>query len=306
MGINIQTLKLLLHENSYLPIYGRVLLIGRSTVTISDDRIIDLLNFHKINPLPLLKNQKSGQTRHSVDSYYLDDVTLFEALSDKIDAVDVLDVSDYEGATITADLNYPIPKEFWNRYDFIYDSSVLDNIFNPAEALLNVSRLLRSNGRVLHLHHTSFFPGSMVACHPEWFYGFYACNGFKDVKLYLAEQTSLGWNRFEFETNLYSYSPVFSSDPEYNRFLGATNKRAVYYSLILAESGKNLAEKELNFPTNLQYISTSNAFDWTVREKQFSSSKRPLVAFDDKLNCSKKVSELPLGTDHFRLVAEKF
>ena len=34
MGLNIQNAKMLLHENDYKEIYGRVLIIGRQTVTI--------------------------------------------------------------------------------------------------------------------------------------------------------------------------------------------------------------------------------------------------------------------------------
>ena len=60
-----------------------------------------------------------------------DDEGLLRAISSEIKNVDVLDVSAYEGANKLHDINYPIPNELRHKYDFIFDSSVLDNLFNP-------------------------------------------------------------------------------------------------------------------------------------------------------------------------------
>ena len=306
MGINIQTLKLLLEENRYKPIYGNVLLIGRSTVTISDERVKKLFKDYGKDPSSLIFEQNFNKTRHANNDYYIDDVLLFKSLSNQIESVSVLDVSNYEGASITADLNFPIPKEHLNKFDFIYDSSVLDNIFNPAQGIVNIAKMLKNRGRVLHLHHSSFFPGSMVACHPEWFYGFYACNRFLDVKVYLAEQVSPGWNRFEFETNLFKYKPSFTSSIDYDRFLGATNKSAVYYCLSIAEADDLWEKRKHVFPSNLQYISSSKEFQWPSLESIFSKNDRPIVGATEKKVQDVNMNDLPLGSDHFEYLATKF
>ena len=306
MGINIQILKLLLEENNYSPLYGDILLIGRSTVTISDIRIRELLQKYGIDASKLLCTQKKNKTRHASEGFHIDDVKLFECLSDSINSITVLDISDYEGASITVDLNYPIPKKLYNKFDFIFDSSVLDNIFNPAQGIVNISNFLKSQGRVLHLHHSSFFPGSMVACNPEWFYSFYACNKFLDVKLYLAEQNSIGWNRFEFETTLYKYKSSFTYNEYYDRFKAATGKSSVYYSLLLAEADEDWVDREITFPSNLQYISSSNEPNWTIREDKFNASPRPILGKKRLGNDVRDIATLPLSTDHFEFLTDKF
>ena len=306
MGINIQTLKFLLEENQYLPLYGDILLIGRSTVTISDIRVSKLFEKFGLSASHLLNPKKNTSTRHSVSGYHIDDIELFKSLSDNINSVSVLDISEYEGASIKADLNYPVSEEYHNQFDFIYDSSVLDNIFNPAQGIVNICNLLKSRGRILHLHHSSFFPGSLVACNPEWFYGFYSCNKFFDLKLYLAEQSSVGWNRFEFETNLYKYKPSYTYNKNYNRFLAASSKSSVYYSLCFAQADAEWGQREIIFPSNLQYISSSEKSNWAIQEDNFNKTSRPLVGGNSAPKDIKNFAALPLSTDHYEFLMEKF
>jgi len=198
MGINIQALKLILHENSLIPLYGKILLIGRSTVTI-DYATVKML-FRQFTLKPPIEIRNRSVTKHQNSIYGVDDRALFSAISSKITEIDVLDVSNYEGANIIFDLNTSAPATLRGKYDFIYDSSVLDNLFNPAQALVNISNMLSGKGRYIGLNVASFYPGAMVSCHPEWFYSFFAANSYRDVKVYLAWQREQGPNRFEYRT----------------------------------------------------------------------------------------------------------
>jgi len=183
MGINIQSLKLILHENSLMPLYGKILLIGRSTVTINYETLKTL--FHRFSLNPPVETKLRSVTKHQDSAYNIDDKDCFLSLSSKITDIDVLDVSSYEGANIICDLNMPAPAALMGKYDFIYDSSVVDNLFNPAQAIVNISNMLSSGGRYIGINVASFYPGAMVSCHPEWFYSFFAINRYKDVKAYL-------------------------------------------------------------------------------------------------------------------------
>lgn len=49
MGINQQVLKLLLAENEYKNLHGRILLIGRSTVAIRQDNLSALFESFGVN-----------------------------------------------------------------------------------------------------------------------------------------------------------------------------------------------------------------------------------------------------------------
>lgn len=304
MGINIQALKALLHENNYKKLSGDILLVGRSTVTISKPRLNGLLKDY--NLILNLKNEANvPETRHSNEEFDVDDIELFNCLSDEIKSINVLDVSDYEGADVIVDLNNNIGNAQKKKYDFIFDSSVLDNIFNPAQGIFNLSSLLKNKGRILHLHHTSFFPGSMIACPPEWFYSFYSLNGAHDTKIYLAEQLEDGFNRFEFKTQLFKYKPSYTYNKNYNRFVAATRKPSVYYTIALMEADNSWEARKLRFPSNLQYVSSSNEVDWSKREEEFCKTSRPIIS--GLVSKSEKINTLlPHETDHYELVSTDF
>ena len=99
MGINQQSLKAILAEHKYSPIQGNILLIGRSTVCLDQEKLASIFSEHEI-PLPRL-SAVSGETKHSDYGFYVDDRELFRSLSPNA-IVDVLDVSSYEGPTFSA------------------------------------------------------------------------------------------------------------------------------------------------------------------------------------------------------------
>ena len=143
MGINVQSLKSLLHENRYKPISGRVLRIGKSTVNVSWPKLQEVLIPFGLSVSGSDLVARDVVTKRSSHTYWVDDVELFRVLFPGVESVDVLDMSPYEGANVIADMNIPIPVELQRKYDFIYDSSVLDNVFNPAQMIQNVSAMLR-------------------------------------------------------------------------------------------------------------------------------------------------------------------
>src|SRR5205823_4290158 len=63
-----------------------------------------------------------------------------------------LDHSSYEGADLIHDLNKPIPREFIGCCDFILDGSTIDNVFDPAQAIKNLGRMLRPGGRMITIN----------------------------------------------------------------------------------------------------------------------------------------------------------
>jgi len=277
MGLNIQALKFLLAEREYRELEGRILLVGRSTVTISPDKFSELFKTFGLPPPRTLSNKV---TRHQGDQYFFDDLAVFESLANKssLEAVDVLDVSAYEGANIIHDLNTPAPPHLVGRYDFIYDSSVTDNLFNPAQAILNYSKLLKPRGRYVGINVASFYPGAMVSCHPEWFFSFFAVNNFVDVKVYLTDQQKAGISRFEYYTNLYRYTPHFTRKNNYDYLKAVKQSNGIYYTLVVAEKGA-INDDKITYPTNLQYISSSNCLDWSKFQPRDSS--RPVISGKD-------------------------
>lgn len=282
MGINRQVLHALLSENAYDPIRGSVLLIGRSTVTIRESTITAIAKKFD-RPTPRWVTSAKA-TKHSSDIFFIDDIDLFRWLSPEIETIDVLDVSEYEGANVIHDLNTPVGSSLEGKYDFIYDSSVLDNIFSPATGITNIYRMMSRGGRYLGLNVSSFFPGAFAALPPEWFYAFFSVNECSDLKVYLTVQREAGLDRFEYLTDLYRYKPTFTPSADFNHFHAVTKSVGVCHSIVIAEKNSysgaqsEVGTQEVVLPVNLQYVQSSSSKDWARAERRYSASARPILS----------------------------
>lgn len=121
--------------------------------------------------------------RNFPDRRFLTDASFFAGLG--VTDIDAIDHSDFEGANIILDICREVPQHLEAQFDLIYNGSVMDNIFAPATAIQNVSRLLRPGGRVLHLETASTFRYSYSALSPSWYMDYYVANGFADCKVYV-------------------------------------------------------------------------------------------------------------------------
>jgi len=267
MGIDRQSLQLFLHADTCTPLAGTIVLIGKSTVTISPQQLsLIAYAFNKHLPDSLLNDCSDKQTKHSSYGYSIDDAQLIKYLFPSIHDIAILDVSAYEGADIVADINCHLDPGLHQSADIIYDSSVSDNIFNPAQMYVNIHNMLRPGGLVIAEHHSGFYPGNLASLSPEWFYSFFVCNGYTDVQIYVAVQNCEGLNRFEYTTDLFYYKPDFTYNRLYNRFKAAYNDCGVLFTLVSARknsASSSQSDRLVNFPINLQYLdSTPGAFRW--------------------------------------------
>ena len=85
--------------------------------------------------------------------------------------VDSIDTSNYEDATIIADLNRPIPPELFETYDLVYDGGTIEHVFNVEQSLKNIMSLPKIGGRVIiHTMANNFFGHGFYQFSPELFY----------------------------------------------------------------------------------------------------------------------------------------
>lgn len=303
MGINQQSLKAILAEHKHRPIEGKVLLIGRSTVCLDNFQLASIFAEYGL-PAPSVKSYFAG-TRHSNHGYTVDDRELIASLSPEIKQVDVLDMSAYEGANVICDLNYPVPDRLLNQYDFIYDSSVLDNVFNPASLVSNIAGMLKSRGRAIMLNVASFYPGALVSVHPEWFYGFFAINKFFDCKIYLTENTQPGINRFVYDTHLWLYGPHFTPDKCYDYLEAVRRASGIFHTIAVAEKSDRPTQSISDFiyPSNLQYIKSSGSHDWASPSYHNFDNARSLMKGSYLVD---PVPPSPHLTDHYRYLGSGF
>jgi hypothetical protein len=79
-----------------------------------------------------------------------------------------IDHTDYEGAEVIIDLNVQLPESHMPSVDFLFGGSVLDNIFDPATYMVNVSKFLRPGGRVFDQNVISQVHHPYLLVTPAW------------------------------------------------------------------------------------------------------------------------------------------
>jgi len=89
-------------------------------------------------------------------------------------AMEAMDFSDYEGASLLHDLNQPVPPELEGAFDFIFDGGTIEHVFNVPMALANVFRMLRPGGRAVSANGMNGWAGhGMYQFNPELVWTFW-------------------------------------------------------------------------------------------------------------------------------------
>jgi SAM-dependent methyltransferase len=210
MGIPSQVARLILREHLYRPITGKLLSIGRQTVHLTPRQAKALVEAElgirlDVDPLTL---EVDTSTRGARERGLISDRAFFSLFSDA--TYHCLDQSNYEGADIVFDLcSQRVPSALEESFDFVIEGSTLDNVFDPAAAIRNLTRVTRPGGRLLHHNRASRRHNVYVAFALSWFHDYYSVNEFADCQVYLAqwdaEQLTSRWD-------FYRYCPLREHD----------------------------------------------------------------------------------------------
>lgn len=292
MGIPKQVLKHFLHENKFRPMNGKLITFGRQTVGIDNDSLERILNDAGLSYELSGEDVLDSGTRHRNKT--INDKHLFSIIG--CDEYNCMDVSDYEGANIIHDLNYPIDSSLENAFDIVYTGGCLDNVFNPVSLLINSSKLLKPGGRVFHYESFQGVLGAYLYFSPEWFYSYYATNNFVDVKVYVCHQKSAGRNRFDYDVDLYLWQPNFTRCNNFDYFKAAKSVDGIMYCMVVAEKG--LQSTEDIMPIQLQYIDSSGCHDW----RKYVPLGRPIISIANQ----NEILTLPFTSDHFVYVGSNY
>jgi hypothetical protein len=148
MGLSYQMIDAIGREHAYRPITGDVLFIGRQAVPMTPAGLATKLREHcRIVDETKIEIDRFTSDRNKHYAEQASDRSIFRALG--VNRVKAVDVSPYEGAEVIHDLNQPLPDSLRGTADFIVDGSVLDNVFDPAMGLRNLTEMLRPGGRLL-------------------------------------------------------------------------------------------------------------------------------------------------------------
>lgn len=218
------------------------LMLGKQVVNFNCGKLKELLNrigfeYRK----DIVDIDDYDNKNDSIDSY-----DLFRLLGFK--EVDALDISDYEGADIIFDLAAPcLPEGLENRFDYIYDGGVLEHIFNAPQALLNISRMVKIGGKVIHdVCGGNWIDHGVYSFSPTFFIDYYTNNGFFINDIYMT-----GYQYPEFKKR-----NVVSPDCRYGDCNEWANMFAKGYPLILTCDAVKL-DDEVNTKGNLSFTQYS-------------------------------------------------
>jgi hypothetical protein len=186
MGLGVHITEAIIREHLYRPITGDVVLVGRQTVHMPLDNIVLLMRRLgvKLTDDAIASVEIDQATRH-VTNYGATNLITDRALFGLLGTAQVkaLDHSNFEGAEIIHDLTKPLPPLFHGTADFIVDGSTLDNVFDPASVITNLTKMLRPGGRLLAINALSMHVPAYVIVSPFWLLDYFVMNSFKDCQV---------------------------------------------------------------------------------------------------------------------------
>jgi SAM-dependent methyltransferase len=146
---------------------GRCLMLGVPTLNFKPEHF-----FHQWNTHPDLKDFPLEPVEFETPYDF------FRMLG--FEAVHALDISDYEGADIIADLNDPaLPETLGQTFDLIYDSGTTEHIFDAPTALRSLARLISPGGAIVHATPSNgFLDHGFWQISPDLYRTFYTKAGF--------------------------------------------------------------------------------------------------------------------------------
>lgn len=178
----------ILKEHKRRPFYGKLLVLGQPDVYFDFNHLKKMANTVNVK-LDTSVELTLSHNDHFKNKGYLSGETLFKSMG--FNSVDALDCSEFEGATIIHDLNSTeLPEHLLGEFDTIIDHGTLEHVFHIPNALENLFKLLKINGRLIHSS-----PSSNCVDHgfymfsPTFFYDFYTTNNWEINNIYVGTMT---------------------------------------------------------------------------------------------------------------------
>lgn len=273
MGLASYILEGVIREHCYRAIGRSVVQIGRQTIELTSPQMEELFARYKL-PLNGRENdieidRKTTQVRQS-GVPFVSDHAFFRALGAA--EVHAVDHSDFEGADIIHDMNSPLDPSLEAIADLVLDGSTLDNVHDPAAALMNYNRMLRPGGRVVSVNAAKpDVQGAYTGMSPEWFLDYYAANEYADCRVYAQLNfPATRWN--------YPSGPVALLAMDYRWVLEhgrvpALDHDGWAYTILVAEKG--VASNWDRVPTRARFRSDAEQTQWLSAIERFCASRRP-------------------------------
>ena len=226
----------------------QTLLISQNAVYANEDEIFNIFkknklkiqkipkNFDKENKIFLWEGTKKEKNPNA--SYLM---KLFGTSNSYC-----CDVSSYEKPDFLLDLNKPVKRSLYNRFNNIVDTGTFEHIFNIPQALDNYSKMLKKKGfLVISTTCSNLIDHGFYSFSPTFFFDYFEKNGFKINNCFLKEYSPF---LFELKSNIYEYK---GRGPE----IPFISNKAIEV-IVFAQKINNY--KKQNFPTQYVYKNMKN------------------------------------------------
>jgi SAM-dependent methyltransferase len=115
--------------------------------------------------------------------------TFCEPLLRKLGAENItsIDASAFEGASLIHNFNLPVSKNLHGQFDAFLDFGTIEHIFNTAQVIDNIVKLIKPGGSILIATNANGFTAhGFFQYSPEFFYSVFSeRNGFRDTSVFL-------------------------------------------------------------------------------------------------------------------------
>lgn len=182
MGIMAPVARLILKEHKRNPIVGKAAFIGRQTIPLTEAQAIEMIASEGLSINASSSITLDTDTRSAFGKNFISEETFFNLFTSL--EITFIDVTDYEGASVVHDMCEPLPAHLKGKFDFVWNGSCLDNIFDAAAAQRNSCDLLASNGRIMTMEMANSHYGSYCGFAQGWFFDYYAINEFQSAEIY--------------------------------------------------------------------------------------------------------------------------
>ena len=168
MGIDLNCGQLLIKAHRSGVSFKNMGTLGRQRLLGDRDVLVSLLRGSGYDvSVDLARKLRNPATEYAEDFFRL-------LGAERISAIDF---SDFEGAQILHDMNYPVPNSLIDSFDLVVDGGTLEHIFDLPTSLRNAARMVRPNGWFISLTQTNNFCGhGFYQFSPELFYRFFCPN----------------------------------------------------------------------------------------------------------------------------------
>ena len=188
------------------------LMLGYQNMRISVRTVADLVRNS------LYMSLDASLYKNVIDNQETDSKLFFRLMG--FEKAEALDVFNYEGADIIADLNEPVLGHD-DRYDLIYNGGTLEHTSHPVNALINTARMLKPGGLLIHqTPMNNYVNHGYFQVSPILFFDFHMLNGFTDMKLFIQAMDPKG-NEEYMAVDSPLALPPFESTKEYSSFFVA-------------------------------------------------------------------------------------